>query len=159
MILPGAPGLPIVGLYYAERSGLVCAAGATDNGATLTVWAIDGRSGKVRAAVTVPSLTQPAFLNDLVATRTDVWVTESFGNRLVRIPLGSKGLPKGAPEVLAIPAPYPTTGQFKVYGVRALSDGSLALNHSGPGGLCRHAAEPREHHRDPGRGRPGDRQR
>ncbi|WP_088318927.1 hypothetical protein [Kineosporia sp. R_H_3] len=135
VVLPGKPGLTIVGLYYAERSGLVWAAGA--DGATSTVWAIDGRTGAVKAAVPV-ALDPAGFLNDLVATRTDVWVTESFANRLVRIPLNRHGLPKGKVSVLPIPAPFPTTGQFKANGVRALSDGSLVLNHSGAGGLWRY---------------------
>ena len=136
VILPGKPGLTIAGLYFDPRSGVVWAAGS--DAGTPTVWGIDGASGKVRAAVAVPAVAPAAFLNDLVATRTDVWVTESFGNRLVRIPLNRKGLPKAAPVVLPIPAPYPTTGQFKANGVRALSDGSLVLNHSGAGGLWRY---------------------
>ncbi len=135
VILPGAPGLRIVGLYFAKRSGVVWAAGAS--GTQATVWAIDGRSGKVRAAVPV-ALDAAAFLNDLVATRTDVWVTESSANRLVRIPLNRHGLPKGKVAVLSIPAPFPTTGQFKANGIRALKDGSLVLNHSGAGGLWRY---------------------
>lgn len=135
VVLPGHPGLTIAGLYFDRRSGLVWGVGA--DGATPTVWAFEGRSGALKAAVAVPGATQPAFLNDVVTTRTDVWVTESFGNRLVRIPLDARGMPKGAPAVLPIPAPYPAGGpfDFKANGVRALSDGSLVLNQSTAGGL------------------------
>jgi hypothetical protein len=137
VILPGKPGLTIVGLYFAKRSGVVWAAGS--DGATPTVWAIDGATGAVEAAVAVPA-TGPTFLNDVVATRTDVWATDSFGNRLVRIALDRKGLPKGDPAVLPIPAPYPNSApfDFKANGVRALSDGSLVLNQSTAGGLWRY---------------------
>ena len=137
VILPGAPGLQIVGLYFAKRSGVVWAVGA--NGATPTVWAVDGATGAVRAAVAVPA-TGPTFLNDVVATRTDVWVTDSFGNRLVRIGLDGKGMPKGDPAVLPLPAPFPDSApfDFKANGIRALSDGSLVLNQSTAGGLWRY---------------------
>ena len=135
VVLPGKPGLVIAGLYFDRRSGLVWGVGA--DGTTPTVWAFEGRTGALKTAVAVPGATQPAFLNDVVTTRTDVWVTESFGNRLVRIPLNRKGLPKGAPAVLPIPAPYPGGGpfDFKANGVRALADGSLVLNQSTAGGL------------------------
>ena len=134
VVLPGKPGLQIVGLYFAKRTGLVWAAGA--DGATPTVWAIDGATGAVKAAVAVAT-TGPTFLNDVVATRTDAWVTDSFGNRLVRIPLNGKGLPKAGPAVLPLPAPFPNSApfDFKANGIRALSDGTLVLNQATAGGL------------------------
>lgn len=138
VILPGHPGLTIAGLYFARRTGVVWAVGS--DGGTPTVWAVDAASGAVRAAVPVPAVTQPAFLNDVVATRHAVWVTESFGNRLVRIRLGHDGLPMGEPQVREIPAPYPTSAptDFKANGIRALRDGSLVLNQSTAGGLWRY---------------------
>jgi hypothetical protein len=131
-ILPGAPGRRLVGLSFDRRSGLVWAAGA--QGSLGTVWAIDGATGAVKAAVPVPGA---GFLNDLVATRDAVWVTDSAVDRLTRIPLNHRGLPTADPTFAPLGGGWPTTGAFRANGIRALDDGSLLVDHSSAGGLWR----------------------
>jgi hypothetical protein len=139
VILPGAPGRRLVGLYFDRRSGLVWAAGA--QGADGMVWAIDGATGAVRAAVVIAGA---GFLNDLVATRDAVWVTDSAVDRLTRIALGRRGRPTGAaPTFSTLAGTWPTAGAFRANGIRALPDGSLLIDHSSAGGLWRFVPEDR----------------
>jgi DNA-binding beta-propeller fold protein YncE len=133
VILPGAPGRRLVGLFFDRRSGFVWAAGA--QGTDGTVWAIDGASGTVRATIPVPGA---GFLNDLVATREAVWVTDSAVDRLARIALDRRGRPTGAdPTFAPLTGSWPTAGAFRANGIRALPDGSLLVDHSSAGGLWR----------------------
>lgn len=132
VLLPGAPGRRLVGLYRDPRSGAVWAAGAVSG--VGHVWAIDGRTGAILADVTVPDA---RFLNDVVVTRDAVWVTDSAVDRLTRIPLGRNKLPSGDPSFLPLGGTWPTTGLFRANGIRALPDGSLILDHSTAGGLWR----------------------
>ena len=133
VLLPGAPGRSLRGLYRDSRSGLVWAAGGL--GAEAHVWAVDGRTGAVVADVVIPG---GGFLNDLVATRDAVWVTDSRVDRLARIPLTRHGRPASA-----TPSFVPLRGEWPAYdgtnlnanGIRGLADGSLVLNNSEAGGL------------------------
>ncbi len=132
VILAGAPGRRLVGLYFDRRTGLVWAVGA--DGTTGTVWAIDGATGAVRATVPVPGA---GFLNDLVVTRGAVWVTDSAVDRLTRIALDNRGLPTAGPTFAPLGGTWPTAGAFRANGIRALDDGSLLIDHSSAGGLWR----------------------
>lgn len=135
VLLPGAPGRSLRGLFRDPRSGLVWAVGGL--GADAHVWAVDGSTGAVVADVPVAG---GLFLNDLVVTRDAVWVTDSRIDRLTRIPLTRRGLPRGS-----TPTFLPLTGEWPAFngsnlnanGIRALPDGSLVLNNSAVGGLWR----------------------
>ncbi len=79
------------------------------------------------------------FLNDLVVTERAVWVTDSRVDRLTRIALNRRGLPRDTP-----PTFVPLTGEWPAFngstaanGIRELPDGSLVLNNSTAGGLWR----------------------
>ena len=80
VLLPGATGRSLRGLFRDPRTGLVWAAGGL--GADAHVWAVDGSTGAVVADVLVPG---GVFLNDLVVTERAVWVTDSRVDRLARI--------------------------------------------------------------------------
>lgn len=135
VLLPGTTGRSLRGLFRDRRTGLVWAVGGL--GADAHVWAVDGSSGAVVAAVAVPG---GVFLNDLVVTERAVWVTDSRVDRLTRISLNRRGVPLGT-----TPAFVPLTGEWPAFdganiaanGIRELPDGSLVLNNSRAGGLWR----------------------
>ena len=135
VLLAGATGRSLRGLYRDPRTGLVWAAGGL--GTEAHVWAVDGSTGAVVADVPVPG---GVFLNDLVVTDRAVWVTDSRVDRLARIALDRRGRP-----VSTTPTFVPLTGEWPAFdgtniaanGIRALPDGSLVLNNSRAGGLWR----------------------
>ena len=89
VLLPAATGRSLRGLFHDRHSGLVWAVGSL--GADAHVWAVDDTSGAVVADVMVPG---GGFLNDLVIARRAVWVTDSAVDRLTRIALDRRGLPR-----------------------------------------------------------------
>ncbi|MBM6404426.1 hypothetical protein JQN72_09255 [Phycicoccus sp. CSK15P-2] len=133
VLLPGAEGRQLRGLFRDERSGLVWAAGNV--GSEAHVWAVDGETGDVELDVVVPG---GVFLNDLVVTDDTVWVTDSRVDRLTTIAVDDDGDPTGA-----APAFVPLSGEWPGYdgtnlaanGIRELRDGTLLLDHSSAGGL------------------------
>ena len=140
VLLQGAAGRQLRGLYRDARSGLVWAAGnigvPDTAGSEARVWAVDGASGAVVTNVLVRGA---RFLNDLVATPDAVWVTDSRVDRLTRIAVNAGGLPTGAPlEFRTLGGAWPAfTGSTNANGIRELPDGSLVLNNSSTGGLFR----------------------
>ena len=133
VLLPGAAGRQLRGLFWDERSGLVWAAGNV--GAEGHVWAVDGSTGAVVADVVVPGA---VFLNDLVATADAVWVTDSRVDRLTAVAVDAGGRPTGAaPLFVPLGGAWPAGDGTAVNanGIRQLADGSLVLNNSRTGGL------------------------
>lgn len=132
---PGEPGRAVRGLMFDHRSGLLWVAGQVQTAGH--VWAIQAWTGAVVAAIPVPGA---VFLNDLVITRSAVWVTDSrlVPDRLTRIGLRRDGKPAGtAPTFLALGGGWPAGDGAGVNanGIRRLPDGSLLLNNSAVGGL------------------------
>ncbi|GAB2462702.1 hypothetical protein [Jatrophihabitans fulvus] len=136
VLLPGAAGRQIRGLYYEPRSKLVWAAGNV--GTTGHVWAVDSLSGRVASDTVVPGA---VFLNDLVATRAQVVVTDSRAERLTTIPLGRSGTASGAPRFTALGGAWPgavvENGErgLSANGIRLLDKRTVVLDHSTAGGL------------------------
>ena len=133
VLLPGAAGRSLRGLYRDARSGLVWAVGSL--GAEAHVWAVDGSSGAVVADVVVPG---GAFLNDLVVTLDAVWATDSRVDRITRIAVTPDGQPAGtAPTFLPLTGAWPAYdgSTLNANGIRELPDGSFVLNNSAVGGL------------------------
>ncbi len=133
VLLGPATGRALRGLYWDRRSHLVWAAGNVDT--VQHVWAIDDTSG---AVVYDAAVDGAMFFNDLVVTATSVYVTDSRVDRLAVVPLGTGGMPTGAPPSLlplsgAWPARSGTANNAN--GIRQLLDGSLVLNNSVVGGL------------------------
>jgi len=96
------------------------------------VHVFDASSGDVVRTWTVPDA---AFLNDLTITPTAVWVTDSGVDRLLRIPVLAAGAPGNAIGFLPLTGAWPTSGDLRANGIRALPDGTLLLDHSTAGGL------------------------
>ncbi len=132
-LLPAAAGRSLRGLQHDARTGLVWAVGNDAAGAK--VWAVNARTGAVVHAIDVPG---GAFLNDLVVTRTAVWVTDSRVDRLTRVALTAAGRPTAAaPTYLPLTGAWPATtpAGLGANGIRRLADGQLVLNNSTAGGL------------------------
>lgn len=133
VLLPGAAGRSLRGLYYDDRSGLLWAVGSL--GAEGHVWAVDTTTKAVAVDLPVPGA---VFLNDLVVTPHRVWVTDSRVDRLTGVTLDGSGHPTGAP-LTSLPLtgvwPAGTGNAINANGIRALSDGTLVLNNSRVGGL------------------------
>lgn len=133
VLLPGATGRQLRGLWFDRRSGLVWAAGNVM--AEAHVWAVRAWSGTVAHDIVVPDA---VFLNDLVVTRRAVWVTDSRMDRLTRIDLDRDGHPSGGdPEFVELGGEWPAFDgtNINANGIRQLPDGSLVLNNSSAGGL------------------------
>lgn len=159
VLLPGAQGRQLRGLYFDRRTGLVWAAGNV--GTTGHVWAVDGRTGRVVQDTVVKGA---VFLNDLVVTRSAVWVTDSRVDRLTVIALGRRGKPTGAkPTFLALRGDWPRLPKdvpvaelpINANGIRQLPDGSAILNNSEVGGLWQVNPRTGKARRIPVKGGPG----
>lgn len=132
VLLPGAPGRQLRGLFHDQRTRLLWAVGNV--GTTGHVWAVHTRSGRVVADIVVPGA---VFLNDLVVTRRTVWVTDSRVDRLTAIDL-ERGRPTGAaPRFLPLTGAWPAGDGIAINanGIRTLPGGGLVLNNSRVGGL------------------------
>ena len=136
VLLPGASGRQVRGLFYDARTKLVWAAGNV--GTTGHVWAVSARSGRVVTDTVVPG---SVFLNDLVVTRDAVWVTDSKVERLTRIALDKRGLATGTPTYVPLGGAWPgavTEDGVRgnsANGIRTLDRSHVVLDHSTAGGL------------------------
>jgi sugar lactone lactonase YvrE len=115
VLAPGAAGRVIAGLSFDRRSGLVWGVGF-DQGAG-AILGFDGRTGALEHAIEV---TGAGFLNDLVATREALYVTDSLGDVLWVVPLTNRGAPAGPATAL------PLSGDFVF-----VTEGELPLNLNG----------------------------
>jgi streptogramin lyase len=137
VLVQGVTGRSLRGMQVDRRTGLLWVTGS--DGTTGIVLAVDARSGDVVRRVEVPGA---GFLNDLVVTRTGVWVTDSNVDRLTVVPLTRWGRPKAAPlRFVPLTGDWPTPQGIRANGIRALPDGRLVLDNSTAGGL--YAVEPR----------------
>lgn len=135
-LLAGAPGRALRGLFHDEHCGMVWAVGGvTTDGVTVGhVWCVDASDGSIMHDVVVPGA---GFLNDLVVTDTDVWVTDSRVDRLTVIAHDHGTMPPGRPTFVALGGAWPLgNGTFNnANGIRLLPDGDIVLNNSRFGGL------------------------
>jgi hypothetical protein len=117
------PGAAAVGMFYDRRSGLLWVAGGGPASRGLgTVTAYDGSR-----EVFSTTIAGARFLNDLVVTRDAVYVTDSFDDALVVIPLDRRGRPAGPAESLPLTGEYVQPAGFGANGIRALPGGDLVL--------------------------------
>jgi len=133
VLLPGASGRSLRGLFHDDRTGIVWAVGNV--GPRAHVYAVNRLTGRIIQDTIVPG---GKFLNDVVATGDSLWVTDSYVDRLTRIPLKRGGGVSGAPaEFVALSGQWPAFdgSAINANGIRALSNGSLILNNSRVGGL------------------------
>ncbi|MEO7061474.1 MAG: hypothetical protein ABI083_17275 [Lapillicoccus sp.] len=135
VLLNGVTGRSLRGLFHDARTGLVWAVGSV--GTRAHVYAVNRLTGRVAQDTIIPG---GRFLNDAVPVGDSLWVTDSFVDRLARLPLTRGGWTTGAPaEFLALVGDWPGFDgtAINANGIRALSDGSLVLNNSRVGGLWR----------------------
>ena len=133
LLVPAVTGRSLRGMQYDARTRLLWVVGS--DAAVAKVWALDPSSGAVVRTITVPG---GLFLNDLVVTRRAVWVTDSFADRLTRIPLTDEhGAGTGEPTFVTLAGGWPLTkpNTFGANGIRQLRDGKLVLDNSTAGGL------------------------
>lgn len=118
------PGAAAVGMHYDDRSGLLWVAGGGPGaGRGLgTVTAYDGAEEVFQT--TVPGA---GFLNDVAVTRDAVYVTDSFDDALVVLPLGPRGLPDGSATRLPLTGDYVQPAGFGANGIRELPGGDLVV--------------------------------
>ncbi len=125
VMAPGAPGRIVAGLAFDERSGLLWGVGLDGGSGAALVF--DGTTGALVTVADVPG----AFLNDLVVTRTAVYITDSFADVLWMIPLNSRGRPSGPAEAVPLTGDFTfvTTGALPINlnGITATPDGRTLL--------------------------------
>ncbi len=134
-LLPGAPGQrSLRGMYWDARTNWVWTVG--DAEAKAHIWAVDGNTGAIGYDRVVPGA---VFLNDVVVTRTRVYVTDSRRDRLAVLSLRPNGqpTPNGLLGILPLSGAWPAGdgSVINANGIRELWDGSLVLNNSRVGGL------------------------
>lgn len=118
------PGAAAVGMHYDERSGLLWVAGGGPRaGRGLgTVTAYDGDREVFQTTVA-----GAGFLNDVVVTRDAVYVTDSFDDALVVVPLDAAGRPDGPATRLPLTGEYVQPAGFGPNGIREVPGGDLVL--------------------------------
>jgi sugar lactone lactonase YvrE len=133
VLVPSVTGQVAVGVDYDWRKGRIWVAG----GPTGDVRVYNARSGKLLQTYHFTSATPP-FLNDLVVTRTAVYVTDSFNQQLDVIPLGRHGKLPAPSKAYSMPLTGAITYQagFNANGIVARS-GWLILVQSNTGLLFR----------------------
>lgn len=111
VIAPGADGRVVAGLSFDRRSGLVWGVGF-DQGAG-AILAFDGATGALVHAIAVPDA---AFLNDVVAARDALYVTDSLAGVLWVVPLTNRGAPVGPATALPLSGDFEfvTEGEFPI---------------------------------------------
>jgi streptogramin lyase len=140
VLVPAVPGRSLRGMQVDPRTRLLWVTGS--EGTTGIVLAVNARTGRIVHRFEVPGA---GFLNDLVVTRTTVWVTDSNVDRLTAVPLTRSGRPKAASvRFVALTGDWPTPQGFRANGIRALPDGKLILDNTTAGGL--YAVRPRTGH-------------
>ena len=123
------PGRVAVGLKADLPHGLLFVAG----GPTGQAYVYDLDTG---ASIATYQLTAgPAFINDVVVTRTGAWFTNSAAAELYFVPARHKAT--GPLRTLSLSGPAgDTSGQFNNNGIEATADGaSLLVAHSGQGAV------------------------
>lgn len=133
VLLAGATGRQIRGLFYDRRSSLLWAVGNV--GTVAHVWAVNSRRGTVVSDTVIAG---GIFLNDLVVTKSAVWVTDSKVDRLAVIGLTRSGWPAKKPaRFVALGGAWPKGDGVAINanGIRTLPDDSIVLNNSRVGGL------------------------
>lgn len=121
-----------VGLAHDARSDLLWVAG----GLAGTGYVYDTDSGATLARLALTSA-MPAFVNDVILTRTAAWFTDSFQPVLHRVPLDRRRLPAGPAQSVPLAGDFVFVPQaMNANGIDATPDGrTLLLVNSATGAL------------------------
>ncbi len=117
-----SPATPVtVGLSYDKRNDLLFAAGGPTGRAAV----YDATTGATVAALTLT--TGPSFINDVIATRTAAYFTNSQVPELYVVPIGKRGA-VGAPRTLPLSGPAAAfVPGFNLNGIEATNDGRTLI--------------------------------
>ncbi len=114
VLTAGVPGRFIAGLSFDRRSGLLWAVGGDISGQH--AFAFDVRSGRLVHQVPIPG----AFINDVIAARNALYITDSMAPVFWVVPLTNRGAPAGPARDV------PLTGDFQF-----VATGDLPINLNG----------------------------
>lgn len=129
VLVAGEEGRISVGLSVDNNEQLFVAGGDTGQ-----AYVYDGRTGDELAVLSL-GVPDASFINDIVATRTAAWFTDSFNPVLYRVPIGPNGA-VGTPVALPLSGDYTHVSGFNVNGIDATPDGmKLVIVQSSTGKL------------------------
>jgi hypothetical protein len=131
VFIPAQAGRQAVGLSHDGRGRLFVAGGPTGDG-----YVYDARTGGTLRTYDFASSPPATFVNDVVATRTAAYFTESNRPVLYRVALGPGGAPGASFQTLNLTGDYVQGPGFNVNGIDATPDGrTLVIVQSGTGKL------------------------
>lgn len=123
-LVAGRVGAVAVGMQYDARTRLLWVAG----GATGTVTAYDGRTGRRVATYSTPPRPAGRFLNDVDVTSDGVFVTDSLNAELVVVRPDRKGRLPAAAQLLPLTGDWAQTPTGNnANGIRGLPGGDLLV--------------------------------
>jgi sugar lactone lactonase YvrE len=135
ILVPGAAGRVLTGLYVDERYNYLFASGAGGG----TGYIFDTRTGATLAAYQLAEGT-PTFVNDVVVARDAAYFTDSQRPFIYKVPLGIQGeLPdQSAVERIPLGGDFVFVPGFNANGIEATPNGEwLFVVHSSRGELYR----------------------
>jgi outer membrane protein assembly factor BamB len=132
VLAPGAPGRVSVGIAYEDgRNRLWVAGGGPAFIGAGDVRVYDASRGELLASYLAPGV---AFLNDVTVTRDAVYVTDSFVQQLIVIPLPENGSLPSAARTLPLTGDMTPTSGIDLNGI-VDKDGVLLVGQSSTGRL------------------------
>lgn len=124
ILVPGRVGAVAVGMQFDARTRLLWVAG----GATGTVTAYDGRTGRRVATYSTPSRAAGRFLNDVDVTPDGVFVTDSLNAELVVVRADRNGRLPASAQLLPLSGDWSQTPTgLNANGIRGLPGGDLLV--------------------------------
>ena len=127
ILVPGAAGRALTGLYVDDRHNYLFASGSTGGQG----FVFDAATGATLATYQLANAT-PTFVNDVIVTEDAAYFTDSFQPVLYRVPFGPGGalpdqaaverIPLGG-DFVQVPGPF----VFNSNGIEASSDGKWLL--------------------------------
>jgi hypothetical protein len=120
IFVPGMPGRSAVGMSINGKT-LFVAGGPTGN-----AYAYNTRTGEELGVFDLTDA-DSSFVNDVIATRNAAWFTDSFNQRLYKVPIRDKGK-FGKPKVLPLTGDIVfVPGEFNANGIEAARNGKRLI--------------------------------
>src|SRR5262245_5813827 len=131
VLVQGAAGRAAIGVDH-DHDLLYVAGGQTGKG-----FVYDAKTGALVREVQLATGGGATFINDVVATKTGAWFTDSNRAVLYRLPL-AKGKPSGDPVAVPLTGDFQLAQGFNLNGIDATKDGkTLVVVQSATGKLFR----------------------
>jgi hypothetical protein len=120
IFVPGMPGRVAVGMSIKGKT-LFVAGGPTGN-----AYAYNTKTGEELGVFDLTDA-DSSFVNDVIATRNAAWFTDSFNQRLYKVPIRDKGK-FGKPKVLPLTGDIVfVPGEFNANGIEAARNGKRLI--------------------------------